>query len=74
MGVLDQAATGEPEKYDVGVLKDKSRELIWLLLDKIQATGSPKFIPLLEAWAKIEYKKVKQRIRQVIDSLGPPTA
>jgi hypothetical protein len=40
--------------------------MIWLLLDKIAATGDPRFIPPLEAWKKLDYKKVQQRIRQVI--------
>ncbi len=50
-------------------LKDKNRELIWMLLDKVGATGDSKYIPLLESWEKVDYKKVRQRINQVIDSL-----
>lgn len=70
LGVLEQAVAADGEKFDVGKLKDKNREMIGLLLEKLQATGNPKFISLLEAWAKIEYKKVRLRIRQVINSLG----
>ena len=51
-------------------LKDKSRELIWMLLDKVEATGDSKYIPLLESWRKVDYKKVRQRINRVIDSLS----
>ena len=50
--------------YDMSYLKDRNRSLIWCLLDKIEASGNPKYLPLLEAWAQIDYKKVKQRIAQ----------
>jgi hypothetical protein len=43
--------------------------MILLLLDKIAATGDARFIPALEAWKKVDYKKVQQRIRQVIQTL-----
>jgi hypothetical protein len=50
-------------------LKDRDRQMILLLLDKIAATGDARFIPALEAWKKVDYKKVQQRIRQVIQTL-----
>ena len=50
-------------------LKDRDREMILLLLDKIAATGDARFIPALEAWKTVDYKKVQQRIRQVIQRL-----
>jgi hypothetical protein len=31
-------------------LKDRDRQMILLLLDKIAATGDRKFIPALKAW------------------------
>jgi len=46
--------------------------MIMLLLDKVEATGDPKYIPLLEAWQQIDYKKVRQRIRQVVNHLSEP--
>src|SRR5574341_101948 len=52
--------------YDMSYLKDRNRELIWRLLDKIEASRNPKYLPLLEAWQQIDYKKVKQRIEQVM--------
>jgi hypothetical protein len=64
-------ATGTPP--DMEYLKDRNREMIFLLLDKVRATRDPKYIPLLEAWEKIDYKKVRHRIRQVIDALRPPS-
>jgi hypothetical protein len=56
--------------FDVGQLKDRNREIIWRLLEKIEASGDQSFLPLLEAWAAIDYKKVRQRIREVIGRLG----
>ena len=50
-------------------LKDRNRGMIFLLLDKIKATREKRFIPLLEAWATIDYKKVQAVIREVIDAL-----
>jgi hypothetical protein len=55
---------------DMIFLKDRSREMIWLLLDKIEATGDPLFLPALEAWHQIDYKKVRQRIREVMERLS----
>jgi hypothetical protein len=62
------AASSEP--YDMSYLKDRARDMILLLLDKVEVTGDRKYIPLLEAWAEIDYKKVRKRIGQVIDSLN----
>jgi hypothetical protein len=47
-------------------LKERNRSLIWHLLDKIEASGNAKYLPLLEAWEQIDYKKVKQRIQQIM--------
>lgn len=40
-----------------------------LLLDKVEATGDPKHILLLKDWAEIDYKKVRQRINNVIRNI-----
>jgi len=50
-------------------LKERNRQVILLLLKKIEATGDRRFIPLLEAWPDIEYKKVKKAINKVIAAL-----
>ena len=52
--------------FDMSYLKERNRGIIMLLLDKIEATGDRKYIPLLEAWERIDYKKVQARIRQAI--------
>ena len=67
---LNQALTAGPQGIDLSYLKDKNREVIWLLLDKLQVTGDKRYIPLLSAWAEVEYKKVRQRIRQVVQRLS----
>jgi superfamily II DNA helicase RecQ len=55
--------------YDMTYLKDRNRGMILLLLDKVAATGDSKYIPLLKAWAAVDYKKVRARIREVIEQL-----
>ena len=50
-------------------LKDRNREVIWRLLEKIEASGDLRYIPALEAWEPIDYRKVRARIRSVIRSL-----
>ena len=52
--------------YHMAHLKDRDRGMTLLLLDKIAATGDTRFIPALEAWKRVDYKKVQQRIRQTI--------
>lgn len=51
-------------------LKDQNRGMILLLLEKIAHTGNRKFIPLLEEWQEIDYKKVEQAIQHVINRLN----
>lgn len=52
--------------FDMTYLKDRNRELIWHLLDEVENTGDARYVPLLESWQEIDYKKVRQRIRRVI--------
>jgi hypothetical protein len=60
-------AAGPP--YEFSDLKDRNREMILLLLDEVEASARPELIPLLEAWAAIEYQKVRARIRRAIGTL-----
>jgi isopentenyldiphosphate isomerase len=39
------------------------------LLEKVEASARPQMIPLLRAWAEIDYKKVRARIAAVIRSI-----
>lgn len=54
---------------DMTYLKDRNREMILLFLEKIKETQDEKYIPYLEAWEKIDYKKVKSAIRETIKAL-----
>jgi hypothetical protein len=54
---------------DMQDLKDRNRGMMLLFLQKIQASGNKAYIPYLQAWELIEYKKMKQAIREVIVSL-----
>ncbi|MEA1970631.1 MAG: RQC-minor-1 family DNA-binding protein [Thermodesulfobacteriota bacterium] len=66
---FDDMLEGGTKHFLMIYLKDKNRELIWMLLDKVETTGDSKYIPLLESWKKVDYRKVRQRINRVIDSL-----
>jgi hypothetical protein len=55
--------------FNMLYLKDRSRDMIMLLLDKVKASGDSKYIPILKAWKKIDYKKVRNRINSVIMAL-----
>jgi len=68
VGFDELLKTSQPP-YDMSYLKDRNRKLIWCLLDKIGASGNPKYLPLLKAWAQIDYKKVKQRIGLTISKI-----
>ena len=42
---VDQALAGSQQPIDMSHLKDRNREMIWRLLDKIEASGDPRYIP-----------------------------
>ena len=66
---IDEALRPSPQPPDMSDLKDRNREVIWRLLEKIEASGDLRYIPALEAWEPIDYRKVRARIRSVIRSL-----
>jgi hypothetical protein len=66
---FDEMLAGDQHPLDMRYLKDRDRGMIMLLLDKVEATGDPKYVPLLEAWQQIDYRKVQTRIRLVIRHL-----
>jgi len=51
-------------------LKDRNREMMLLFLEKVKQTKNQAFIPFLKQWEKIEYKKMKKAIREVIEEIG----
>jgi len=67
---FDKIVDSGADFFNMNYLKDKDRGLIFLLLDKVKQTSNKKYIPILEAWKEIDYKKVKQRINQVINSIS----
>jgi len=66
---FDRIIAGGVTNFDMNYLKDKDRGLVFMLLDKVEETGDKKYIPILEAWKKIDYKKVNQKITAVINSI-----
>ncbi len=72
----DEMISGFDKLIDSGIdcfnmlyVKDSARDMIMLLLDKIQHSNDRKYIPILKAWKKIDYKKVRARIDSVIRAL-----
>ncbi len=65
---IEKVLEGGPP-YNMAYLKDRDREMILLLLDKIAATGDAAFIPALEAWKAVDHKKVQKRIGQILHQL-----
>ena len=65
-GALDR--TGEPvAPSELNVL---NREVILQLLDRIEASGDPKYRAFLEAWSRDTMKKVRGRITRALAALG----
>ncbi len=69
---FDKMVAAGPGPFDMTYLKDRDRGLILLLLDKVEASGDRKYIPVLTDWATVDYKKVQARIRQAICHLSQP--
>lgn len=72
----DEIISGFDKLIDSGIdcfnmlyLKDRARDMIMLLLDKINDSGDSKYIPILKAWKKVDYRKVRTRIDSVIMAL-----
>lgn len=71
---FDKLLANASRPYDMLFLKDRNREVIWRVLDKIQASGERKYLPVLEDWGQVDYRKVRQRISEVIQDLTPRAA
>ncbi|TFJ91664.1 RQC-minor-1 family DNA-binding protein [Lentibacillus salicampi] len=54
---------------DMHYLKDRNRGMILLFLDKIKETSNQKYIPYLNEWEKIDYRKVRAAIQKTIKKL-----
>lgn len=71
---FDKLLANASRPYDMLFLKDRNREVIWRVLDKIQASGERKYLPVLEDWEQVDYRKVRQRISEVIQDLASRAA
>jgi hypothetical protein len=63
---IKDLASRKCEPDDLTFLKDKNRSLIWRLLEKIATSQDSSLVPALELWKEIDYKKVRERIHEVI--------
>jgi len=66
---FDIQLMSEEAPYDMFYLKDRNRELILQFLDTLKEMKDTRYIPLLEDWKEIEYKKVKQAIDEVLQAM-----
>ena len=66
---ITEAVKSGDSDFDMGFLKNKNREVIFLLLEMLEVSGDARCIPLLESWERLDYKKVRQSIRRVISTL-----
>ena len=72
---FDDMLASSPGPYAMEYLKDRNRSMILAVLDRAQASGDAKYLPLIDAWERIDYQKVSQRIRQVkLHLAGPPAS
>lgn len=54
---------------DMTYLKDRNRSMILLFLEKVAHTRDRRYIPLLQRWAPLDYRKVREAIGKVIEHL-----
>ena len=66
---FDKMIEAGQAEFDMLYLKDRARDMIFILLDMVEQTADPQYIPLLQAWAAVDYKKVQMRIQTVINQL-----
>ena len=53
-------------KPGIGWLNNKNREVLFLLLDRIEASQNPKYLPVLKVWASDTSRKLARRIHSVM--------
>jgi hypothetical protein len=62
---FDQLLASGARPYAMHYLKDRNRGMVLLVLEKVQASGDPKYLPVLEDWEQVDCKKVRQAIGAV---------
>ena len=70
MGYVDEWLDDPATTPDIAWLNDKNREVLFLLLDRIEASRNPKYLPFLKIWASDTTRKLARRIRSVSASLS----
>lgn len=67
---FDDMLANSQGPYAMEYLKDRNGSLVMTVLDKVEASGDAKYVPLLDDWARVAYKKTQQRIGQVQSHLA----
>lgn len=67
---LDELIAVGDTPPDLAWLNDKNREVVMLLLERIEATGDPGYIPALVTWSTATNKKTRQRIQWTMETLS----
>jgi hypothetical protein len=71
---LDEMLAASRPPFDLSHLRGTNRSVVWRLLEKLEASEERKYIPLLLAWQQVDCKKVRQKIRQVMQRLKDAAA
>lgn len=67
---IDRYLDGRGEAVTPAMRNELHREVVLLILDRIEERGAPRYVAFLEAWRADTFKKVRQRIGQVLQRLG----
>ncbi|MDF2921521.1 MAG: hypothetical protein K0R57_435 [Paenibacillaceae bacterium] len=59
-------------ELDMLYLKDRNRGMILLFLEKVARSRDKRFIPYLEQWKLVDYRKIREAIDQVVRYLEQP--
>jgi superfamily II DNA helicase RecQ len=65
MGHINEWLADPTTTRGSGWLNDKNREVLFLLLDRLEDSQDPKYVPVLEAWASNTSRKLARRIHGV---------
>lgn len=71
---FDTLLASSQRPYAMSFLKDRNREMIFRVLEKIETSGDRKYLPVLEDWAEVDHKKVRQKICGVMHRLAESAA
>lgn len=66
MEYVNMCLASPATKPDIGWLNNKNREVLFLLLDRIEASQNPKYLPVLKVWASDTSRKLARRIHSVM--------